>query len=188
MLIKHQFQMMKVNLIQKNGKFMKCILTFILCVVFVGCGHANNKSQQLREDEISQALASRILAIGDDIAQSRKLYISAYKTISNKSEMNNELLVYTVRKIDSLIANYEVDNDSFENDIIVNKKITIEAIDGLCIMNKFIEKYLTLIDLNKVPIDFQGDIQRVLKYQSNYTKRLSEDKDHLNQLNCLSLK
>ena len=35
--------------------------------------------------------------------------------------MSNELLIYTVRKVDSLIGNYETDKDSFENDIIANK-------------------------------------------------------------------
>ncbi|HGF9412202.1 TPA: hypothetical protein ACJETM_001056 [Acinetobacter baumannii] len=137
---------------------------------------------------MSNALAARTLAVADDIAQSRRLYITAYNTINTKSEMSNELLIYTVRKVDSLIGNYETDKDSFENDIIANKKITLEAVDGLCIMNKFIQKYSSLVDMKKAPPSLQEDTKRALSYQPIYLKRLSSDKDYLSQLQCINLK
>ena len=167
---------------------MKNLGILVLSMTIVGCSHANNTSQQDRENEIGEALTSRTLALADDISQSRRLYISAYNTINSKSEMNNELFIYTVRKIEALIGNYEVDNNSFENDIKANKNITLEAIDGLCIMNKFIQKYSTLIDLNKTPVSIQQDSKNALKIQPLYIERLSKDKDYLSQLSCLSLK
>lgn len=157
---------------------MKRLTILLFSVTFVGCSHADNSSVKEREAEISKALASRTLAIGDDIAQSRRLYITAYSTINTKSEMSNELLIYTVHKIDSLIGNYETDKDSFENDINVNKKISLEAVDGLCIMNKFLQKYSTFIDLKKAPPSIQESTKRALSYQPLYLKRLDSDKDY----------
>lgn len=156
-------------------------------MTIVGCSHANTPSQSDREKEISEALTSSTIAIADDVSQSRRLYLSAYNTINSKSEMNNELFVYTVRKVEALIGNYEVDHDSFENDIKTNKKISLEAVDGLCIMNKFIQKYSAFIDLNKTPVSIQEDTKKVLQFQPLYIERLSKDKDHLNQLTCLKM-
>ncbi|WP_336169533.1 hypothetical protein [Acinetobacter sp. 161(2023)] len=167
---------------------MKRLAILLFSVALMDYSHADNTSQKEREAEISNALASRTLAVADDIAQSRRLYITAYNTINTKSEMSNELLIYTVRKVDSLIGNYETDKDSFENDIIANKKITLEAVDGLCIMNKFIQKYSTLIDLKKAPPSIQDSTKRALSYQPIYLKRLSSDKDYLSQLQCINLK
>jgi len=102
--------------------------------------------------------------------------------------MNNELFIYTVRKVGSLIGNYEADHDSFENDIITNKQMSLETIDGLCIMNKFIQKYSKLIDLKKTPESIQEDVNKSLAFQPLYIKKLNENKDLLNQLTCLKLK
>lgn len=169
-------------------EFMKRLSLLIFSVVLVGCSHANNTSQKEREAEISSALTSRTLAIADDIAQSRRLYKTAYSTINSKSEVNNELFIYAIRKVDTLLGNYEVDKDSFENDIQANKKITIDAIDGLCVMNKFIQKYSTLIDLTKAPPSIQDGVKRTLSYQPLYLKKLSSEKDYLSQEECINLK
>lgn len=131
---------------------MKSLTILSLSITIISCSHAKNTSQQARENEISKVLTSRTLAISDDINQSRKLYITAYNAIESKSEINNELFIYTVRKVDSLIGNYEIDQNSFENDIKVNKNITLEAVDGLCIMNKFLQKYSKFININTPPI------------------------------------
>ncbi len=56
------------------------------------------------------------------------------------------------------------------------------------LMNKFIQKYSTIIDLEKVPESLQKDTKKILKYQNLYIQRLNEDKDYLNQLKCLNLK
>ncbi|MDC4879835.1 hypothetical protein OFM99_01015 [Acinetobacter baumannii] len=167
---------------------MKRLAILLFSVALMSYSHADNTSHKEREAEISNALASRTLAVADDIAQSRRLYITAYNTINTKSEMSNELLIYTVRKVNSLIGNYEIDKDSFENDIIANKKITLEAVDGLCIMNKFIQKYSSLVDMKKAPPSLQEDTKRALSYQPIYLKRLSSDKDYLSQLQCINLK
>ncbi|MHC3044040.1 hypothetical protein ACWPO1_00260 [Acinetobacter nosocomialis] len=167
---------------------MKRLAILLFSVGLMSYSHADNTNQKEREAEISNALASRTLSVADDIAQSRRLYITAYNTINTKSEMSNELLIYTVRKVDSLIGNYETNKDSLENDIIANKKITLEAVDGLCIMNKFIQKYSTLIDLKKAPPSIQDSTKRALSYQPIYLKRLSSDKDYLSQLQCINLK
>ena len=167
---------------------MRRLTIFLFSAVLIGCSHADNSKQQTRENEISNNLTSRTMAISDDIAQSRRLYISAYQNINSKSDMNNELYIYTIRKIDSLIGNYEVDQDNFENDIKNNKKISVEAVDGLCIMNKFFEKYSTFINMNNVPESLQQSMKEALKYQPIYIKRLSTDKDYLGQLECLNLK
>lgn len=134
---------------------MKSLTILSLSITIISCSHAKNTSQQARENEISKVLTSRTLAISDDINQSRKLYITAYNSIESKSEINNELFIYTVRKVDSLIGNYEIDQNSFENDIKVNKNITLEAVDGLCIMNKFLQKYSKFININKIPPIFK---------------------------------
>lgn len=167
---------------------MNYLAILLFSIALVGCSHADDISQKERENTISEVLKSRTIAIADDISQSRRLYITAYNTISNKSEMNNELFIYTVRKVESLIGNYEVDHDSFKNDISTNRRISLEAIDGLCIMNKFIQKYSTLIDFKKTPQSIQEDTKKSLEFQPLYIKRLNEDKDHLNQLKCLTLK
>jgi len=167
---------------------MRNIITLFMSMLIVGYSHADSENQKKREIEISKELITRTMSIADDISQSRKLYIAAYNTINSKSEMNNELFVYTVRKVENLIGTYEVDNDNFENDIKHNKKITLEAVDGLCIMNKFIQKYSIFIDLEKIPESLQKDTKKILKYQNLYIQRLNEDKDYLNQLKCLNLK
>lgn len=167
---------------------MNYIAILLISMALVGCSRANDTSQKERENEISDVLKSRTSAIADDISQSRRLYITAYNTINNKSELNNELFIYTIRKVESLIGNYEVDQDSFKNDINANEKMSLETIDGLCIMNKFIQKYSTLIDLKKTPQSIQEYTKKSLQFQHLYIKRLNEDKDHLSQLKCLTLK
>ena len=68
------------------------------------------------------------------------------------------------------------------------KKISVEAVDGLCIMNKFVEKYSTFINMNNVPESLQQSMKVALKYQPICIKRLSSDKDYLGQLEYLNLK
>ncbi|MDC5516168.1 hypothetical protein NRA64_05105 [Acinetobacter baumannii] len=54
-------------------------------------------------------------------------------------------------------------------------------------MNKFIQKYTTLVDMKKAPASLQEDTKRALSYQSMYLKKLSSDKDYLGQLQCTDL-
>lgn len=60
---------------------MRRLTIFLFSAVLIGCSHADNSKQQNRENEISNNLTSRTMAISDDIAQSRRLYIglSLYK-------------------------------------------------------------------------------------------------------------
>lgn len=44
---------------------MKRLTILLFSVTFVGCSHADNSSVKEREAEISKALASRTLAIGE---------------------------------------------------------------------------------------------------------------------------
>ncbi|MDC4812140.1 hypothetical protein NQ815_00105 [Acinetobacter baumannii] len=62
-----------------------------------------------------------------------------------------------------------------------------ETMRGLCIINKFIQKYTTLVDMKKAPASLQEDTKRALSYQSMYLKKLSSDKDYLGQLQCTDL-
>ncbi|ENW40335.1 TPA: hypothetical protein RP450_003154 [Acinetobacter baumannii] len=55
-------------------------------------------------------------------------------------------------------------------------------------MNKFIQKYSTLVDMKKAPPSIQESTKRALSYQPLYLKRLNSDKDYLGQLQCISLK
>ncbi len=75
-----------------------------MSMLIVGYSHADSENQKKREIEISKELITRTMSIADDISQSRKLYIAAYNTVNSKSEMNNELFVYTVRKVENLIG------------------------------------------------------------------------------------
>ncbi|HFG6907743.1 hypothetical protein ACNQOT_16815 [Acinetobacter baumannii] len=167
---------------------MKRLAILLFSVAMVGCSHADNTSTKEKEERIGNELTSRTITLADEISKSRDFYSSAYRNINSKSEMNNELFIYTVNKIDSLIGSYEMNQDSFEKDIQANKKMAIEAVDGLCIMNKFIQKYSTLVDMKKAPPSLQEDTKRALSYQPLYLKRLSSDKDYLGQLQCINLK
>ncbi|MBU3096745.1 hypothetical protein KPE82_14130 [Acinetobacter baumannii] len=167
---------------------MKHLAILLFSVAMVGCSHADNTSTKEKEERIGNELTSRTITLADEISKSRDFYSSAYRNINSKSEMNNELFIYTVNKIDSLIGSYEMNQDSFEKDIQANKKMAIEAVDGLCIMNKFIQKYSTLVDMKKAPPSLQEDTKRALSYQPLYLKRLSSDKDYLGQLQCINLK
>lgn len=167
---------------------MKRLAILLFSAAMVGCSHADNTSTKEKEEAIGNELTSRTVTLADEISKSRDFYSSAYRGVNSKSEMNNELFIYTVNKIDSLIGSYEMNQDSFEKDIQANKKMTIDTIDGLCIMNKFIQKYSSLVDMKKAPPSLQEDTKRALSYQPIYLKRLSSDKDYLSQLQCVNLK
>ncbi|WP_224993039.1 hypothetical protein [Acinetobacter pittii] len=167
---------------------MKRLAILLFSAAMVGCSHADNTSTKEKEEAIGNELTSRTVTLADEISKSRDFYSSAYRGVNSKSEMNNELFIYTVNKIDSLIGSYEMNQDSFEKDIQANKKMTIDTVDGLCIMNKFIQKYSSLVDMKKAPPSLQEDTKRALSYQPIYLKRLSSDKDYLSQLQCVNLK
>lgn len=167
---------------------MKRLAILLFSAAMVGCSHADNTSTKEKEEAIGNELTSRTVTLADEISKSRDFYSSAYRGVNSKSEMNNELFIYTVNKIDSLIGSYEMNQDSFEKDIQTNKKMTIDTVDGLCIMNKFIQKYSSLVDMKKAPPSLQEDTKRALSYQPIYLKRLSSDKDYLSQLQCVNLK
>lgn len=167
---------------------MKRLAILLFSVTLVGCSHADNTSTKDKEERIGNELTSRTITLADEISKSREFYSSAYRSINSKSEMNNELFIYTVNKIDSLIGSYEMNQDSFEKDIQANKKMTIDTVDGLCIMNKFIQKYSALVDMKKAPPSLQEDTKRALSYQPMYLKKLNSDKDYLSQLQCINLK
>lgn len=167
---------------------MKRLAILLFSAAMVGCSHADNTSTKEKEEAIGNELTSRTVTLADEISKSKDFYSSAYRGVNSKSEMNNELFIYTVNKIDSLIGSYEMNQDSFEKDIQANKKMTIDTVDGLCIMNKFIQKYSTFVDMKKAPPSLQEDTKRALSYQPIYLKRLSSDKDYLSQLQCVNLK
>ncbi|MBV6590066.1 hypothetical protein, partial [Acinetobacter baumannii] len=109
---------------------MKRLAILLLSVAMVGCSHADNTSTKEKEEAIGNELTSRTITLADDISKSRKFYVTAYTDINSKSEMNNELFINTVNKIDSFIGSYEMNQDSFEQDIQVNKKMSLETVDG----------------------------------------------------------
>lgn len=160
-------------------------LTILLCFALVGCGQEDKANTKEKEKKIGSELTSRTVAIANDIGQSRKFYVVAYKNLRGKSHFNNQLFICTVNQIDSFIDSYKMNHESFVKDIRANKKMTIETVDGLCIMNKFIKKYSTYVDLRKAPTSLREDTRRALQYQSMYLRKLKSKRGHFL---CLNLK
>ena len=171
---------------------MKGLLIILACSVFISaCSNAKEpkKSNNYSEAELDkQIIQSRIMATAESIQSSIFVYKAAYETADQTSEINDKLFVYALGEIESLFNSYSIGGLDYAQDLKSNRLISSEAIDSMCIINKFLDKYSKKLSNDKYREMYADTLFQTLKLQSHYINILTTNADPINDSQCLTLK
>ncbi|WP_445116662.1 hypothetical protein [Acinetobacter sp. WZC-1] len=110
-----------------------------------GCTQAN-KSNEITEKDFEQASEASLYAQFNQLYYTKYIFKAAYKDATQISETNDQLFNFAAFQMHSIQITYESLGINFENDLKLmslgkKSKMTIDALDSLCISNKFLKKY-----------------------------------------------
>ena len=116
---------------------MKKIFSLLICSMLLS-SCSNAKKNTIDEGELDkQIVQTKIMAISSSLETASFVYRAAYKNSEKPSEVNDHLYLYALSEIESLFNTYDMGGIDYKKDITSYRLISGDAIDSMCIINKF---------------------------------------------------
>ncbi|NHB58969.1 hypothetical protein [Acinetobacter shaoyimingii] len=165
---------------------MKKKISLLICSLLLSsCSNAKNA---INEDELDkQILQTKIIAISSSLESASFLYRAAYKNSEKSSEVNDHLYLYALSEIESLFNTYDMGALDYKKDIKSYRLISGDAIDSMCIINKFLKKYQSHLERKELVKRYDTTLNKTFVLQSEYLNLLKNDPDLINGSQCLKL-
>nr|WP_174507383.1 hypothetical protein [Acinetobacter sp. Marseille-Q1620] len=172
------------------------ILIIVSVSLIAGCSQAKNANSVTEEEfnkDVERAREASLYAQFNQLNYTKYIFKAAYAEANKTSKTSDQLLQFAGFQTHSLQTIYSTLNLDLEQDIenlIAGKKskVTPQALDALCINNKFIEKYSKITDLSKSSETVKEFSESSLKLQPKILKVLEKEDNSLKDLICTSLK
>ena len=110
-----------------------------------------------------------------------------YKNSEKPSEVNDHLYLYALSEIESLFNTYDMGGIDYKKDITSYRLISGDAIDSMCIINKFLKKYQNHLERKELAKRYDTTLNKTFVLQSEYLTLLKNDPDLINGSQCLKL-
>ncbi len=166
---------------------MKKIVLLLICSLLLS-SCSNAKKSTINEDELNkQIIQTKIMSISSSLESASFIYRAAYKNAEKTSEINDHLYLYALSEIESLFDTFNMGSLNYEKDIKSYKLISGDAIDSICIMNKFLKKYQSNLGMKELAKRYDKTLDKTLSLQSEYLNLLENDPDLINGSQCLEL-
>lgn len=174
----------------------KITVIILLSILISACSQAKESKSNM--NEIGQAFdrskEATIYALYNQFILTNSVYKAAYNEANKNSMTNDALLDFASTQINIIKLNYNALDRNFEDDLDAlasGKKslITVQAVDGMCVNNKFIKKYSKIANFEKIPSHVKQYSLEALALQPKFEKILgSEAQSPLGGSICNTLK
>lgn len=160
----------------------KLFIVFILSIFISACGQAKEPKEKL--EDIGQAFdkskEASIYAMYNQFILTNSVFKAAYSEADRQSKTNDALLDFAGAQINIIKVNYEALDKNLLEDLesLASGKrsiITVQAVDGMCVNNKFIKKYSKAVDFNKFPKYVKEYSEQALSLQPKIEEILEKE-------------
>ena len=166
---------------------MKKIFSLLICSMLLS-SCSNAKKNTIDEGELDkQIVQTKIMAISSSLETASFVYRAAYKNSEKPSEVNDHLYLYALSEIESLFNTYDMGGIDYKKDITSYRLISGDAIDSMCIINKFLKKYQNHLERKELARRYDTTLNKTFVLQSEYLTLLKNDPDLINGSQCLKL-
>ncbi len=143
-----------------------CII--LLSLLTVACSQVRPQKHGITEADITQAYEASLYAQFNQLYYTKFLYKAAYNEANKVNETNDQLLSYATFLMYAINTTYDSLDIQLNDDLDLmasgqKSKMSIDALDSLCVSNKYIEKYIKLKE--KAEVGYQLKLK-------NFQKRL----------------
>lgn len=169
------------------------IYLILLLGLMTGCTQAHQQNEITNKD-FEQASEAALYAQFNQLYYTKYIFKAAYKEATQISETNDQLFNFATFQMHSIQTGYDSLGINFEDDLKAislgkKSKMTIDALDSLCVSNKFIEKYSQLkLQKNSNISDDQKELVKNSLSEQQKIKDIMKNIDNpLNDLMCKNL-
>jgi len=166
---------------------MKKTFSLLICSLLLS-SCTNAKKNTIDEGELDkQIVQTKIMAISSSLESASFVYRAAYKNSEKPSEVNDHLYLYALSEIESLFNTYDMGGLNYKKDITSYRLISGDAIDSICIINKFLKKYQSHLEKKELAKRYATTLNKTFVLQREYLNLLKNDPDLINGSQCLKL-
>lgn len=174
------------------------ILLILIAGFTAACSQADNStklSEQELENNLNQAREASLYAQFNQLNYTKYVFNAAYAEADKVTKTNDQLLNFASFQIHAIKTTYDALGLNLLEDLkalSAGKKstLTINALDSLCVGNKFIQKYsaLKLKDAKNISPDVKELSDQALAFQPEIEKTLFNTPNGMGDLLCTNLK
>lgn len=166
---------------------MKKLFLLLSCSLLLS-SCSNAKDGMINEDELNkQIIQTKIISISSTLEAASFVYKAAYKNAETPSEINDHLYLYALGEIESLFNTYDMGSLDYQKDITSYRLVSGEAIDSMCIINKFLQKYQGNLERKELAKRYDTSLNKTVVMQDKYLNLLKNDPNLINGSQCLKL-
>ncbi len=172
---------------------MKYIKILVLAFIFtIPLSHAQDKV--ITEEDVLEAKIAAFYAQFNQLFYTKYIFKAAFEEADHLSKTNEQLLNFANFQMSSIQIGYEGLDMDLSKDLLDmsegrRSKMTLDALDSLCVANKFIEKYSRLKhqynDLQSE--DSKALSKGALKFQTQIENIIKITESPLNDIECKKL-
>ncbi|MGA6135438.1 hypothetical protein ACPER7_03940 [Acinetobacter dispersus] len=174
------------------------ILLILIAGFTAACSQADN-SNKLTEQEVkndlNNARGASLYAQFNQLYYTKFVFSAAYDEANQVSKTNDQLLNFAIYQVHAIKTTHDTLGINLSEDLKAlseGKKsvMTLNALDALCVSNKFIGKYsaLKLKSRSKISPDVQDLSDKALALQPEIENILKNSANPMTDIQCLKLK
>jgi len=173
------------------------ILLILIASLTAACSQADNSNkltEQEVENDLKNAREASLYAQFNQMYYTKFVFSAAYDEV-NLSKTNDQLLNFASYQAHAIKTTYDTLGLNLSEDLKAlsegkNSAMTINALDSLCVSNKFIEKYsaVKLKSGSKIPPDVKELSDKALTLQPEIERILTKAPNPMGDIQCLKLK
>ena len=174
------------------------ILLILIASFTAACSQADNSNkltEQEVENDLKNAREASLYAQFNQMYYTKFVFSAAYDEVNQVSKTNDQLLNFASYQAHAIKTTYDTLGLNLSEDLKAlsegkNSAMTINALDSLCVSNKFIEKYsaVKLKSGSKIPPDVKELSDKALTLQPEIEKSLTKASNPMGDIQCLKLK
>ncbi|ENU4317692.1 hypothetical protein ACFH26_002288 [Acinetobacter baumannii] len=166
----------------------------LLSLLTVACSQVRPQKHGITEADITQAYEASLYAQFNQLYYTKSLYKAAYNEVNKVTQTNDQLLSYATFLMYAVNTTYDSLDIKLNDDLDLiasgqKSKMSIDALDSLCVSNKYIEKYIKLKEKNGSEISAKAKelSKEALILQPKIEKIIMKTDSPLNDIECKKL-
>ncbi|ENX06495.1 hypothetical protein [Acinetobacter courvalinii] len=174
------------------------ILLILIAGFTAACSQADNTNkltEQEVENDLNKAREASLYAQFNQLYYTKFVFSAAYEEATQVSKTNDQLLNFASYQAHAIKTTYDTLGINLSGDLKAlsegkNSAMTLNALDALCVGNKFIGKYsaLKVKSGSKISPDVKDLSDKALALQPEIEKILKNSANPMGDIQCLKLK
>lgn len=174
------------------------VLLILIAGFTAACSQADNSNklaEQEVENDLNNARKASLYAQFNQLYYTKFVFSAAYEEATQVSKTNDQLLNFASYQAHAIKTIYDTLGINLSRDLKAlsegkNSAMTLNALDALCVGNKFIGKYsaLKVKSGSKISPDVKDLSDKALALQPEIEKILKNSANPMGDIQCLKLK